>query len=194
MYINFKMLKSKELSHSDLVLLQASKQNKVEDLSYVIEKFSDLDIDPLEEKGYLTYIAGKKKDSKASKLRLSKKGVTLLEVLETPEITEEDLVLYDWMHEIYTLDGKLIGNKKRTRIYIAEFRVHSGIERNELAHLLEVFLRDDKNMAYNNKLEFAFFKPANLFQTKFELDQSRLWQYYQSNKELIDTAYKSRIK
>ena len=50
MYINFKMLDSKGLSHSDLVLLQATKQNRVEDLSHVIEKFSDLDIEPLKER------------------------------------------------------------------------------------------------------------------------------------------------
>ena len=87
---------------------------------------------------------------------------------------------------------KDIGNKKKTKMYIAEFRVHSGIEKNELAHLMSQFLNDEANMLYNNKLEFALFKSSNLYQTKFNLDESRLWQYYSRNKEIIDKDYISK--
>jgi hypothetical protein len=194
MYINFKMLESKGLSYSDLVLLQASKQNRVEALSAVIEKFSDLDIEPLKERGYLTHIAGKKKDSEASKLRLTKKGVTLLEILETPEVTEEDLMLYDWMADVYVNLGKEIGNKKKTKMYVALFRAHSGIEKNCLATLLDLFVKDEDNMEYNHKLEYAFFKPATVYQVKFELEQSRLYQYYLSYKSFFDNKFEELNK
>lgn len=189
MYINFKMLDSKGLSYSDLVLLQATKQNRVEDLSHVIEKFSDLDIEPLKERGYLTHIKGKKKDSEASKLRLTKKGVTLLEIFETPEVTEEDLMLYDWMATVYESLSKEIGNKKKTKMYVALFRAHSGIEKNCLATLLDMFVKDEDNMEYNHKLEFAFFKPATVYQVKFELEQSRLYQYYLNYKSFFDNKF-----
>lgn len=194
MYINFKMLDSKGLSYSDLVLLQAAKQNRVENLSHVIEKFSDLDIEPLEERGYLTHIAGNKKDSKARKLRLTKKGTTLLEIFETPEVTEEDLMLYDWMADVYENLGKEIGNKKKTKMYVALFRAHSGIEKNCLAALLDMFVKDEDNMEYNHKLEFAFFKPATVYQVKFELEQSRLYQYYLNYKSFFDNKFEELNK
>ena len=101
MYINFKILEGKGLSHSDLVLLQAAKQNKFEDLSHVIDRFSDLDIQPLTEKGYLTLIAKTKKNTESERLRLTKVGLSVLELAETPEITEEDLLLYDWVSDVY---------------------------------------------------------------------------------------------
>ena len=188
------MLDSKGLSHSDLVLLQATKQNRVEDLSHVIEKFSDLDIEPLKERGYLTHIQGKKKDSEASKLRLTKKGTTLLEVFETPVVTEEDLMLYDWMAAVYENLGKEIGNKKKTKMFVALFRAHSGIDKNNLASLLDMFVKDEDNMEYNHKLEFAFFKPATVYQVKFELEQSRLYQYYLNYKSFFDNKFEELNK
>jgi len=195
MYINFKMLESKGLSYTDLVLLQAAKQNRTEELSSVIEKFSDMDIEPLIKEGYLTRVKkGKKKDSEASKLRLTKKGTTILEVFETPEVTEEDLLLYEWMADVYVNLKKEIGNKKKTKMYIALFRVHSGIEKNCLATLLDMFVKDEDNMEYNHKLEYAFFKPATVYQVKFELEQSRLYQYYLNYKSFFDNKFEELNK
>ena len=194
MYINFKMLENKGLNHSDLILLQAAKQNRVEDLSHVIERFSDLDIEPLKKEGYLTQIKGEKKDSEASKLRLSKKGATLLEVFETPVVTEEDLMLYDWIADVYIGLGKEIGNKKKTKMFIAMFRVHSGIEKNHLATLMDMFVKDEGNMEFNHRLEYAFFKPATVYQVKFEIEQSRLYQYYLSYKTFFDNKFEEMDK
>ena len=191
MYINFKILEGKGLSHSDLVLLQAAKQNKFEDLSHVIDRFSDLDIQPLTEKGYLTLIAKTKKNTESERLRLTKVGLSVLELAETPEITEEDLLLYDWVSDVYVNLGKEIGNKKKTKMYIALFRVHSGIEKNHLATLLDLFVKDEANMEYNHKLEFALFKPASVYQVKFELEQSRLYQYYLSYKSFFDNKFEA---
>lgn len=189
MYINFKMLESRELDFTDLLLLQAARQQKSEDLSHIVEKFSDARINSLLNRSLITRIKGKKKDSEARKIRVTGKGKEILENIETPEIEEQDLRMFDWMADVYTRQGKEIGNKKKTKMYIALFRAHSGIEKNHLATLLEKFVNDEANMEYNYKLEFAFFKPATAYQVRFDLEQSRLYQYYLNNKAEIDLLF-----
>jgi hypothetical protein len=189
MYINFKLLNKKGLEILDLVLLQLAKQNKSEDLSNEISLYSKNRMETLVEKGYLTFIKGNKSDNEYQRLRITKSGNSFLEDLETPEVLEEDLLLFDWISNVYISRGKEIGNKKKTKMYIALFRVQSGIEKNHLAILLDEFVKDDNNMEYNNRLEYAFFKASNVFQTKFELDQSRLYTYYLKRKQYFDSVF-----
>lgn len=189
MYINFKILKKRELELEDFLLLQAAKQSKFEDLSVTIDIFSKERVDKLLDKGFLSKIKGLAKDPDSKKIRTTKKGNDLLDDLETPEIEEEDIVMFDWICDVYITMGKEIGNKKKTKTYIALFRTHSGIEKNHLATLLEKFVKDDFNMAYNFRLEYAFFKPSNVYQSRFELDQSRLYQYYLNNKLYFDKLF-----
>jgi hypothetical protein len=189
MYINFKLLNKKGFEVLDLILLQLAKQNKSEDLSSDISLYSLNRIENLVSKGYLTYIKGNKSDSEFQRLRLTKSGSNFLEDIETPEVLEEDLLLFDWISDVYSSLGKDIGNKKKTKMYIAQFRVQSGIEKNHLAILLDEFVKDDNNMEYNMKLEFAFFKPSNVFQVKFELEQSRLYTYYTKRKSFFDNIF-----
>lgn len=180
MYINFKLLPSLGLSLEDVTVMQMCKQNKTEDLSEELSKF-DFILKRLQEKELVSEI--KKGKSKFERKRLTKKGKKVLEDIETPEVTADDLVLFDWLEKLYISQDKEVGNKRKTKMYLALFRVNSGIQKNELATLLDEFTRDEDNMSYNHKLEYAFFKPSNVFQTKFELDQSRLWGYYQKNEE-----------
>lgn len=189
MYINFKLLSKKGFEHSDLLILQLCKQNKNENLEQDLEMQPHQNILKLKSMGYIDEIKGTKSQSELSKLRLTKSGSNLLEDLETPEVLEEDILLFDWISDVYTRLGKQIGNKKKTKMYIALFRVHSGIEKNHLATLLEKFVKDEDNMEYNFRLEYAFFKPTNVFQVKFELDQSRLYMYYLKNKNSFDILF-----
>jgi hypothetical protein len=189
MYINFRLLNKKGLEVLDLVLLQLAKQNKSEDLSNEISLYSKNRMEALIEKCYLTFIKGNKSDNEYQILRITKSGNSFLEDLETPEVLEEDLLLFDWISNVYMSRGKEIGNKKKTKMYIALFRVQSGIEKNHLAILLDEFVKDDNNMEYNNRLEYAFFKASNVFQTKFELDQSRLYTYYLKRKQYFDSVF-----
>jgi hypothetical protein len=175
MYINFKLLNKKGLEILDLVLLQLAKQNKSEDLSNEISLYSKNRMETLVEKGYLTFIKGNKSDNEYQRLRITKSGNSFLEDLETPEVLEEDLLLFDWISNVYISRGKEIGNKKKTKMYIAI--------------LLDEFVKDDNNMEYNNRLEYAFFKASNVFQTKFELDQSRLYTYYLKRKQYFDSVF-----
>lgn len=182
MYINFKLLPSLGLTWEHVVVMQMCKQAKFENLSIELSGFQDI-IKQLEQLEYVDEISGKKGQDPLEKKRLTKKGKKVLENIETPEVTQDDLVLFDWLERLYKDLGKEVGNKRRTKLYLALFRIESGIQKNELATLLDEFTRDGDNMNYNHKLEYAFFKPSNVFQAKFELDQSRLWQYYLKNEE-----------
>ena len=171
------------------------KQSKFEDISSEIEEIETECKGTLEwliQNDYIEFIKGGKKDSIYCKVRATKKGSQLLENIETPEITDDDLKLFDWLCDVYKSEEKMIGNKKKTKMYIAQFRVQSGIERNELANLLEVFIHDEENMKYNHILENSLYKSVNVYNTKFELDQSRVWQYYNKHKEAIDNKFKTR--
>lgn len=190
MYINLKFLESKDLTFERLMLLQLVKQQKFEDCSeYLIDQKKNLR--SLTEAGLITSIKGRKKDSAESKLRPTKEGEELLANVEIPEIIEDDLVLFEWVKGIYLSRDKKLGNQKKTKLYIALFRVHSGIDRNKLATLLSVFLEDDQNMEYNLVLEYALFKPQNAYATKFSLEQSRLYQYYLTHQIFFDETFKT---
>lgn len=194
MYVNFKILKSAGLNTQHLLMLQMCKQSKFEDLSEEIKNIETEfkgTLDSLIESDYISFIKGDKKDSTYQKVRTTKKGNQLLENIETPEISEDDLIMFDWLCGVYTSEDKMIGNKKKTKSHIANFRVQSGIERNELANLLTMFINDEENMMYNQKLENMLWKSTNVYATKFELDESRLWQYYLKHKEVIDLQFKS---
>jgi hypothetical protein len=194
MYLNVEMMSKYQVDCYALLILQYAKQQKNEDLGALIKSLGESNISLLEEKGFLRKIKGNSGQLEESKIRLTKKGAKVLDDIETPEILPEDLILFDWMSDIYLKLGKDIGNKKKTKMYIALFRAHSGIEKNCLATLLEHFVNDEDNMEYNMKLEFAFFKPTNVFQVKFDLDQSRLYTYYIKRKDFFDSKFEKLNK
>jgi len=171
-----------------LVLKQASKKDVEEQVASLIT--NDEDVTILEEKGYIKYIKGKKSDSAFSKMRLDKKGTKFLNDLDEPDVEEQDVTIFDWLSKIYKDREKQIGNGKKTKRLIASFREKSGIEKNHLAFLCNTFINDDSEQEYSHKLENVFWKPANLFQTKFVLEDSRLWKYYNKKKDWFDQEFK----
>lgn len=142
-----------------------------------------------EDDGLITFVKGKAKENIFQKARITSKGEDLLSDLETPEILEEDLKLFDWGSSYYKKLGKKVGNAKKCKMYIALFRVNSGIARNKLVKLLQVFLRDEVSQEYSFVLEYVFFKPSNIYSTRFDIHQSRLYQFYLGNKELFDQEF-----
>ena len=182
MYINTEYLESKSISLIDICILQLAKQQRSENQEAYLEKY-EKDVEYLEKSGLLKTIKGKKKDSKMSKIRISKAGEEVLTNVEIPEANEDDITLFNWLKTKYLDMGKKLGNQKKTKIYIALFRAHSGIERNKLAFLMSTFLDDERNMEYNMVLEYALYKPQNAYNTKFNLEESRLYQYYLTHEE-----------
>lgn len=187
MYINFSLLQGYELNPKDVISLQAIFQNKTEDNEHLLESICNLE--KFENLGLVKFVNGTKKSSKFKLVRLSDKGSKILEEIQIPEINEDDLNIFSWLEAIYKKEGKEIGNAKKTKSLISQFRVNSGIERNHLAYLCKIFINDEKEMEWSKKLEFLFWKPANLFQTKFDIEQSRLYQYYLKRKEAFDAKF-----
>lgn len=191
MYINFQLAKTKGLTPTDVANLQLISQNKTESLWEIITETVSLQtLDRYQNLGYITLVKAKNKsDSIQNRVRLSPKGSELLEDLQVPEVNSEDLMLYDWLESTYKKEDKEIGNRKKTKLYIALFRSHSGIDRNKLALLCKTFMNDSSQFEWSKRLEFLFFKPGNVFSVKFDLEQSKLYQYYLKHKEHFDNKF-----
>ena len=84
---------------------------------------------------------------------MQNKGKQLLAELEEADVEEQDSKVLDWMCEQYLKVGKTTGNKKRTARHIRDFRIKSGIEKNNLIRLCLDFLSDEDNMDYRVYLE-----------------------------------------
>lgn len=184
MYVNFSYAAQKQISPQTIINLQLISQNRFEDLSEILKNnLNTDDLSDLEQKGYITHIRAKNKAQTVyNTVRLSDKGKELLENLQIPEIDESDLIIAEWLKAKYIEADKSIGNFKKTKMYIALFRVNTGIARNNLARLCNAFLEDSENFEWSKKLEFLFFKPSNPYE-KFDIEQSRLYQYYKSKQD-----------
>jgi len=192
MYINIQNLF--KLPHpNSLALLLVLKQAGEKDLSKEISLLAleDMDLHALKENGYIKYIKGKASQNVNQKMRLDKKGTKFLNDLDTPEVLEEDKKIFDWLAEMYKGQDKIVGNGKATQRHIASFREKTGIEKNCLAFLCDAFIKDDEEQEWSFKLEFVFWKPTNMFQTKFNLEQSRLYQYYLKRQDYFEEQFKT---
>lgn len=179
---------------TQMALLQLIKQNKSEgspSAEYLSNNLSDEDVKFFEDNEFITTVKPKRKsDTVYDLLRTTKKGNQFLEEVETEGVTEDDLKLYEVLKTIYQEEGKELGNQKRTKQFMAQFRVQSGIERNELFTLCREFIEDEENFKYSIRLEYVFFKGASAFDTKFSIDQSRLYQYYLKREEYFQELFK----
>jgi hypothetical protein len=187
MYVNFKFISGK-VTPTELLVLQMCKQQKNEDLSEELEHFSNL-VDSLFRRELLDTIKGTSKQPPLSKLRISKKGQALLDKAQIPLILDEDVKIFQWLEEVYKESGKEIGNRKKAQQYVANFRVESGIDKNKLAKLCKTFIDDDSNFEWSKRLEYLFWKPRNVFDTTFDIEQSRLYMYYLQNKTNFDLIF-----
>jgi hypothetical protein len=187
MYINLTVLSKSEIEFSDLVFLAAINQK---DSEFLINNLTDDCFKRLEALSLLTNVKSKKRDEHAHiSLRLSENGKQLLAELEEAEVEEQDSKVLEWMCDEYLKQGKTIGNKKRTARHIRDFRIKSNVEKNNLIRLCLDFLSDEANMEYNNVLEYAFYKPMTAFQTRFQLEDSRLYKHYIKHKDSLDKTF-----
>ncbi len=176
MYINLTVLSKANILFEDIVLLCAISQKESE---FLINHLTDTNFKRFEALSLLTNVKSKKKDEHPYiSLRLSETGKQLLSDLEEVEILEEDKKIAEWLISHYKKIGKQVGNSKRLLRHIRDFRIKSGIEKNNLIKVCLDFISDDDNMEYNNVLEFAFYKPMTAFQTRFQLEDSRLFKHY----------------
>ena len=197
MYVNVNILSNSSFSFEDVIYLQLIKQLRTEpEVLDSVQGIPKATLENFEEKEYITFIKGKKNDSKLSKIRITKKGSDFLDNLNTPEITDGDVKMFDYLCEMYLKsddEERVIGNKKKTKKYISVFRSKIGLSLHEMYWLCWAFLKDYK---YTKKLENIFFDSNKNRYGKFEnnIEDSPLYQYLDENRKQIEKIWKLKIE
>lgn len=191
MYINYKLMKSKGLTPVDVMVLQMCKQNTPKDSQeiYLYDQMAGDEnvLKSYEEDGLICFIDKvKKDDSLFKRARLSKKGKSLLSLLQAYKVEDEDIIVYDWLKAKYLEVGKEIGSEKKGLELCAWFRKESGIVQNNLVKLCKAFMNDEDRMQYSLVLQYIFWKQDNRFQKDPKLEDSKLWLYYEKHREYFD--------
>ena len=173
-----------------LILQYGAKQDLTDRISMLIE--DDEVLEELEKDGFISYIKGTSGQGPFERMRLGKKGKQFIESLDEVSATEDDGKFRDWLVQVYTKNGKSVKNKKELLRRIVWFREFSGIDKNRLAHLIKSFLveMEDTSFEYSHDVANVFWKPKNAFDSRYSLEQSRLWDFYQSGKEKFDKKFK----
>jgi hypothetical protein len=188
MQINFELIDKLE---NDRFLLFLAGINQIQ-TEYLIENLTEDIYVYFETQSWIKHIKQKsKKEHLYTSLRLSDKGKEILEKLFELPIEEQDETVAKWLSEHYLKIGKQVGNSKRLVRHIKDFRLKSGIEKNNLLKLCLDFVNDETNMEYNNILEFAFYKPLTAFQTRFQLEDSRIYKHYIKHKTRLDKNFET---
>src|SRR5690606_28149104 len=112
MYLNIDLIKSKNFTLPEIFCMQLLKQNKYENREEELAMYFTDDIfEKFEKQGIITKVKKKRKsDSDFSIIRLTSKGLKLLDDFYTAEADEDNLKIYDWIESIYIKSGKEIGN------------------------------------------------------------------------------------
>jgi hypothetical protein len=192
MYVNVNLLKSRNLSLHEFAVLSLLRQNKFENNIDLLEK--ECNIDVLKKFNDLGLIEQVKRKNKAQNelelIRTTKKGNEWLDDINTAEICEDSLKIYNWIAEIYRQSGKELGNQKKTKQFVAQFSKESGIEKNSLAFLIQSFVNDESQFEWSKVLQFLFFKGDSVFSVRFDLHSSRLYQYFLKNENYFLEKFK----
>lgn len=190
MYINTKILEHYKLSLTTFSVLCLLRQNKFEDQSKILESYNG-DLDILNGLGCLEEVKAKnKKQNPFERVRCTQKGQEIIDNVSTAEIDEDSLKIFEWVKSIYLNSSKEIGNSKKCKQYVAQFSKESGIVRNCLAYLIQTFLNDEKEFEFSQRMEYLFFKGSSVFSVRFDINQSRLFQYYQKHQLQFDNKFK----
>lgn len=193
LYINFKLVQELEEggheSFNLIKILTAINQGKKEILKQMISQPTDYDLTFKGKPLVKTIKPKNKQETWYDIVRLDKAGKDLLKELTEAECEEQDEVILKWLCEHYQKIGKEVGNKRKTLRHIRDFRIKSDIKKNNLIRLCHAFVSDEDNMEYSHKLEYVFYKPKTVFETRFDLEESRLYQYYIRHKEQFDKIF-----
>lgn len=185
MYINLNLFLKSGLENSDLIFLTAIAQTESQ---YLIENLTENTYNRFEALKLIKHIKPKnKKEHRYNSLRLSEGGKKLLSELETPDVEEQDILIFNWLKKYYLERDKEIGNSKKTLSHIKNFRVKSCIEKNNLIKLVLHFL--EQNEERSRRLEYIFYFSKTPFATKFDLEESWLWKHFIKNKETIEKQF-----
>jgi hypothetical protein len=182
-YVNFNTFHKYNLQPEDLYFLAAIKQIEKEQLKNIPIEV----IQRVEALGILTTIKGSKSEAESLKTRLNDKGKEFFRELSEPEVEEQDKTVFNWLKKYYLDAGKSVGNGIRTQRHLRDFRLQTGIEKNNLIKLILSFLAENEDKS--KMLEYILHFPKHAYDIKFNLDTSWLWNFYLQNKEHLDKQF-----
>ena len=190
-YFNYKLAESRGLSPRDVHILQLLKQNRSEDLSEQLQlEMDEENIKRLKALDLMSMVKAKRKsDSEFVRLRLSKKGNTWYNDLQTADTVENDFELFKYVKKVYKDLNKDIGDENNVISLIAWFRCETNFTHKEIFVVLDALLKDNNQMEYSNVLANLIWKRPHIHAVKPALKDSRLWKYYQKNKERFDNRF-----
>lgn len=180
-YINFKYCYDKGLDNRHIITLLAIHGNANGDNEFALQTIPNKPLVDLFEKGLLTTVKPKRStDTKRARLRLSKKGKEIVTGMTTPHATEQDEKIYEFLSSVFSKLEKKQASRNKILSLIASFRTASGISAGDMYKLCKRYVNDSEEMEFNHRLEYLLFKPEHAY-SKFNLGDSRLWNYYLQN-------------
>lgn len=197
MYLNFKLLNSRQLTPLDFSFLLAVKGNKTEDNSGVIEYYFKDVLEKFRETNLITFIKPKNKSQNDyNTVRLTSLGNEWIDDLTTPEVTEGDVKMRNYLCDMYLNNEdteRVIGNKKLISIYISVLRHHLGLDLHEFYYLCDYFLSIH---IYTKKLENIFLdKNKNRYSNfKSNIEDSALYQFWEQHEKNIRKYIDSKLQ
>ena len=197
MYLNFKLLNSRQLTPLDFSFLLAVKANKIEDNSGVIEHYFKDVLEKFRETNLITFIKPKNKSQNDyNTVRLTSLGNEWLDDLTTPEVTEGDLQMFSYLTEIYLSHedkDRVVGNSKKVKLYCAILRNHLQMTLHEFYYFLSYFLEE---YPYTKKLENLFLDSNKNRYGSFinNISDSPIFQFWEREESNIRQIWAQKIK
>lgn len=161
MYINFKELRESDFTIEDIETLVGVRQKEDES---ILRKDS---IDILLERGYIEKF-------KNGNLKLSSKGQSFLNVIETPGLTEEVSSLVSSLVKMYELNDKPTGIIKEVEQRVSWFLHETGFGVEKIKQEVGRYLTD--NDKFTMSLSNLIWKPKSVaFSVHMKLSESMLF-------------------
>ena len=149
----------------------------------------------LEEAGYVKFLKTCPKSRPWEGLRLSDKGEKILREMVQKEQHALSQYTLDYVTEQYKrigVDKSYIKGGGKLLNYISEFlysRPSEYTERMIRAVILAYIHSFEENYKYLNKMSTLFFKPTNVYNTKFNVDECPLHNFINLNKDKVKYYY-----
>ena len=151
----------------------------------------------LDEAGYIKMLKTGPKTRPWESVRLSEKGEKILKEMNQKSQHELSEYTLDYVRKEYERIGagkEYINGGGKLLNYISEFLYSRPSEYNEkmiqavITAYCNSFEHGDKK--YLNKMSTLFFKPQNVYATKFSVEDSPIHKFIESNQDLIRHYYK----
>ena len=132
-------------------------------------------------------------EAREDHIRLNSMGTEVfnkvLTAATSEDTTEEDKAILDWIVEYCTKSDKLVtGNKKQLLRNITDLRLHSDLSSKQIFTAMQHFL-ESQDAEYFNMCQYLFWKPSGAYNKKFSLENSRLYNYIEKNKEELEKLW-----